>query len=67
MVASRKLTEDPRAEAEYGERVPYVITNGEGSRLVDRAMAPEELLNNRYVGCRNVSAFTHASHAVAGI
>lgn len=51
MVASRKLTEDPRAEAEYGERVPYVITNGEGSRLVDRAMAPEELLNNRYVGC----------------
>lgn len=50
MVASRKLTEDPRAEAEYGERVPYVITNGEGSRLVDRAMAPEELLNNRFVG-----------------
>jgi hypothetical protein len=49
MVASRKLTEDPRAEAEYGERVPYVITTGEAHRLVDRAMAPEELLNNRYV------------------
>ncbi|GHJ88161.1 hypothetical protein NliqN6_4563 [Naganishia liquefaciens] len=47
MVASRKLTEDPRAEAEYGERVPYVITTGEAHRLVDRAMAPEELLNNR--------------------
>lgn len=47
MVASRRLTEDPRAEAEYGERVPYVIAMGESHRLVDRAVAPEDLLNNR--------------------
>lgn len=50
MVASRRLTIDPRAEAEYGERVPYVITlDPSKRRLVDRAVSPEDLLRNRWV------------------
>jgi hypothetical protein len=49
MVAARRMTEDENDEPHYGERIPYVITRGAPySRLVDRAMAPEELLNNRY-------------------
>lgn len=37
------------AEPQYGERVPYVIIRGEpGSRLVDRAVPPEELLRDKY-------------------
>lgn len=46
-LAARRSTLDPRAEAEYGERVPYVITMSEKSRLVDRAVSPEVLLNRR--------------------
>lgn len=51
MVAVKKLALDPMAEPQYGDRVPYVIMRGEpGSRLVDRAVSPEELLKDRYVG-----------------
>jgi DNA polymerase elongation subunit (family B) len=43
------MIQDANDEPQYGERVPYVITRGEpGMKLVDRAVAPEELLHNRY-------------------
>ncbi|TFY79148.1 hypothetical protein EWM64_g4861 [Hericium alpestre] len=49
-VAARRMTVDPNDEPQYGDRVPYVIIRGEpGTRLVDRAVAPEELLEDRYV------------------
>ncbi|SPN99744.1 probable catalytic subunit of DNA polymerase zeta UPR-1 [Cephalotrichum gorgonifer] len=39
--------EDPRAEPQYGERVPYVVVAGApGDRLADRCVAPEELLRS---------------------
>jgi DNA polymerase zeta len=41
------MLEDPRAEPQYGERVPYVvITGAPGARLIDRCVAPEVLLRN---------------------
>lgn len=44
-VAMARLAEDPNDDAQYGERVRYVITQaGPGDRLVDRAIAPEALL-----------------------
>lgn len=43
------MTLDPCNEPQYGERVPYVIACGEtGSRLVDRAIAPEDMLDSKY-------------------
>ncbi|KAI0963568.1 hypothetical protein AcW1_000610 [Taiwanofungus camphoratus] len=46
-VAARRMVEDPNDEPQYGERIPYVIVRGEpNSRLVDRAVAPDELLKN---------------------
>ncbi|KAK9370899.1 hypothetical protein V1509DRAFT_656586 [Lipomyces kononenkoae] len=47
MISARKMQEDPRAEPQYGERVPYVVIAGAlGSRLVDRCVSPETLLTN---------------------
>lgn len=47
-VAARRLLEDHNDEPQYGDRVPYVIVRGApGSRLVDRAMAPQDLLENQ--------------------
>ncbi|KAG6813782.1 hypothetical protein H0H92_007194 [Tricholoma furcatifolium] len=47
VVAARRVIEDPMSEPQYGERVPYVIARGPpGSRLVDRAMDPLEMLND---------------------
>ncbi|KAG6857569.1 hypothetical protein H0H87_000168 [Tephrocybe sp. NHM501043] len=47
VVAAKRMVEDPTNEPQYGERVPYVITRGlPGSRLVDRAMDPLEMLND---------------------
>jgi len=44
-VAARRMTEDAGYEPQYGERVPYVIIRGDrSSRLVDRAVAPEQLI-----------------------
>jgi DNA polymerase zeta len=41
---------DPSDEAQYGERIPYVIIRGQPmSRLVDRAVSPEEVVKDRYV------------------
>ena len=47
LISTRKMLEDPRAEPQYGERVPYVvITGAPGARLIDRCVAPEVLLHN---------------------
>ncbi|KAH6917376.1 hypothetical protein BKA70DRAFT_332306 [Coprinopsis sp. MPI-PUGE-AT-0042] len=48
IVAARKMIQDPNYEAQYAERVPYVIAKGEpGSRLVDRAMDPYEFFQDK--------------------
>ena len=47
LISTRRMLEDPRAEPQYGERVPYVvITGAPGSRLIDRCVAPDVLLQN---------------------
>ena len=46
IVAARRQLEDPNNEAQYGDRIPYVIARGgPRERLVDRAVAPEELFD----------------------
>lgn len=48
LIAARKMALDPRTEPAYAERVPYVIVKGAPqSRLRDRAVSPEILLQNR--------------------
>ncbi|UPK90766.1 hypothetical protein LCI18_001701 [Fusarium solani-melongenae] len=47
LISTKRMLEDARAEPQYGERVPYVvITGAPGARLMDRCVAPEELLSN---------------------
>jgi DNA polymerase zeta len=47
LISTKRMLEDARAEPQYGERVPYVVISGApGARLVDRCVAPEDLLNN---------------------
>ncbi|KAJ6444141.1 DNA polymerase zeta catalytic subunit [Purpureocillium lavendulum] len=47
LISTKKMLEDARAEPQYGERVPYVVISGApGSRLIDRCVAPEDLLVN---------------------
>ncbi|RDW77392.1 putative catalytic subunit of DNA polymerase zeta UPR-1 [Coleophoma cylindrospora] len=47
LISTKRMLEDARAEPQYGERVPYVIVTGApGARLIDRCVAPEELLQN---------------------
>ncbi|MCJ1435704.1 DNA polymerase zeta [Xylographa pallens] len=47
LISTRRMLEDPRAEPQYGERVPYVVITGPpGARLIDRCVAPEVLLQN---------------------
>nr|XP_019013605.1 uncharacterized protein I206_01675 [Kwoniella pini CBS 10737]OCF52386.1 hypothetical protein I206_01675 [Kwoniella pini CBS 10737] len=48
-VAYRRMLKDPRDEPQYGERVPYIISNSDGKRLIERARTPEEILNNRTI------------------
>jgi hypothetical protein len=44
-IAATRLSEDPNDEAQYGERVRYVITRaGPGDQLRHRAVPPEVLL-----------------------
>ena len=52
-MAYRRILKDPRDEPQYAERVPYIVSNAEGRRLIDRARMPEEMLANRYAypGC----------------
>ncbi|THH02839.1 hypothetical protein EW026_g5 [Hermanssonia centrifuga] len=47
-VAARRLAEDPNDEAQYGDRIPYVIIREGPTRLVDRAVAPEGILNDSH-------------------
>ncbi|TGJ81811.1 hypothetical protein E0Z10_g6938 [Xylaria hypoxylon] len=50
LISTKKMLEDARAEPQYGERVPYVVTSGApGARLIDRCVAPEELLGNSHL------------------
>lgn len=47
LISTKRMLEDPRAEPQYGERVPYVvITGAPGARFIDRCVAPEFLLHN---------------------
>jgi DNA polymerase zeta len=47
LISTKRMLEDARAEPQYGERVPYVVVTGApGARLIDRCVAPEELLEN---------------------
>jgi DNA polymerase zeta len=47
LISTRKMLEDPRLEPQYGERVPYVVVTGApGARLIDRCVAPEQLLRD---------------------
>ncbi|KAG6008829.1 hypothetical protein E4U21_003858 [Claviceps maximensis] len=47
LISTKKMLRDARAEPQYGERVPYVIITGApGARLIDRSVAPEDLLAN---------------------
>ncbi|KAL2853944.1 hypothetical protein BJY01DRAFT_232110 [Aspergillus pseudoustus] len=47
LISTKKMLEDPRAEPQYGERVPYVVVTGApGSRLIDRCVTPETLLQD---------------------
>ncbi|KAI0296211.1 hypothetical protein BC826DRAFT_1005902 [Russula brevipes] len=51
IVAARRQLEDPNNEAQYGDRIPYVIARGAPhDRLVDRAVAPEELFDGLVIG-----------------
>ncbi|KAI0130079.1 DNA polymerase family B [Xylariales sp. AK1849] len=50
LISTKKMLGDARAEPQYGERVPYVVVTGApGARLIDRCVAPEDLLNNSYL------------------
>lgn len=47
LISTKRMLEDARAEPQYGERVPYVVIAGApGARLMDRCVAPEDLLSN---------------------
>ncbi|KAH7358579.1 DNA polymerase family B [Plectosphaerella cucumerina] len=49
LISTKRMLEDARAEPQYGERVPYVVVTGApGARLIDRCVAPEDLLNDSH-------------------
>ncbi|KAI1005568.1 DNA polymerase zeta catalytic subunit [Podosphaera aphanis] len=49
LISSKKVLEGSRNEPQYGERVPYVVIAGApGSRLIDRCVDPEILLQNSH-------------------
>ncbi|PWY98545.1 putative catalytic subunit of DNA polymerase zeta UPR-1 [Testicularia cyperi] len=46
-VASRRMLSDPRSEPQYGERVPYIISQGEPkAKLNAQAVSPAAFLKN---------------------
>ncbi|KAI0971970.1 DNA polymerase family B [Xylaria arbuscula] len=50
LISTKKMLADARAEPQYGERVPYVVVSGApGARLIDRCVAPEDLLSNSHL------------------
>ncbi|KAI9023323.1 hypothetical protein DFJ74DRAFT_606172 [Hyaloraphidium curvatum] len=49
-LSTRHMEEDPRAEPQYGERVPYCVAHtGPGARLIDCIVSPQELVHNRSI------------------
>ena len=46
-MAYRRILKDPRDEPQYAERVPYIVSNADGRRLIDRARMPQEMLASR--------------------
>ncbi|KFX96058.1 hypothetical protein V490_03531 [Pseudogymnoascus sp. VKM F-3557] len=47
LISIKRMLEDHRVEPQHGERVPYVvITGAPGARLIDRCVAPEDLLQS---------------------
>ena len=49
LISTRRMLLDARAEPQYGERIRYVvITGAPGARLIDRCVAPEELLGDEH-------------------
>ena len=50
LIATRRMLRDPRAEPQYGERVPYVVIAGApGARLWERCVEPERLVEGEDV------------------
>ncbi|KAF1941544.1 hypothetical protein EJ02DRAFT_377518, partial [Clathrospora elynae] len=50
LIATKRMLADPRTEPQYGERVPYVVIAGApGSRLIDRCVSPETLLQSDHL------------------
>ncbi|KAI1311223.1 DNA polymerase family B [Xylaria venustula] len=50
LISTKKMLADARAEPQYGERVPYIVVSGApGARLIDRCVAPEDLLTNSHL------------------
>lgn len=52
VVTARRMLVDPRTEALYGERVPYIISrglDGPKAKQAARALTPEEFLGDGYV------------------
>lgn len=50
VVATRAMAKDPRAEPEYGERVPYILyAEKPGTKQIDRSISPGEFLANPLV------------------
>ncbi|KAF9914040.1 DNA polymerase zeta [Lobosporangium transversale] len=48
IISARRMNLDPRAEPQYGERIPYVVVYGSpGARLTDQVVEPKELLRNK--------------------
>lgn len=47
LISTKRMLLDARAEPQYGERIRYVVVTGApGARLIDRCVAPEELLGD---------------------
>lgn len=47
-MAARRIARDPNDEAQYAERVRYVIVRSSTrQRLVDKALDPHDMLKNR--------------------
>ncbi|KAB8356553.1 hypothetical protein FH972_024135 [Carpinus fangiana] len=45
LISTKRMLADPRAEPQYGERVPYIVVTGApGARLIDRCVDPRVLL-----------------------
>jgi DNA polymerase zeta len=46
LVSLKLMAADPRAEPQYGERVPYVVVaGGPNARLMDLVVPPQQLLS----------------------